>query len=100
VFFVALRMLEDLSMLDVEQWENITGSENPPSSTDQQQTPNNEVTMTEMTMALAEQKIREETNICSNESGGGEKPPLREVTVDLEIDRQIHRANKTLVLAR
>jgi hypothetical protein len=58
VFFVALRMLEDLSMLDVEQWENITGSENPPSSTDQQQTPNNKVTMTEMTMALAEQKIR------------------------------------------
>jgi hypothetical protein len=50
-----------------------------------------------MTMALVEQKIREETNTHSNELGGREKPPLREVTVDLEIDRRIHRANETLV---
>jgi hypothetical protein len=78
--------------LDVKQQENITGG-----TSDQHQTPDDKATMAETTLAITEQNMNREANMHSNELGGEEKPPSREVTIDLEIDRRTHRANKTFV---
>ena len=104
--------------LDVKQQENITGGtsgENPPprqvlnltheliqpvcdendKNVDQPRTFDNKATAVEATLALAEQTVDGEAKMHSNELGGEDKPPLREVIIDLEIDRQTYRADKT-----
>ena len=104
--------------LDVEQWENIAGGtsgKNPPSrqvpnttheiiqhmgdendkNTDQQRTFKDKATTVETIPELRKQNADKEANTHSNELGGEEKPPSREVFIDLETDRQIHEANET-----
>ena len=106
--------------LDVEQWENVTGGtsgEKPPSrqvpniinkvikhmgdknneNTDQQRTFEDKTLTMETTLNAGEKDIDEEANMHSDESGGEEKPPSREVTIDLETDRRTQKTNEIFV---
>jgi hypothetical protein len=105
--------------LDVEQQENITGGtsgKNPPSrqvpsttyktiqpfklhdksieNVDQKPFTGDKATIdATITMSPTGPEIEEEVSTHSNNSGGKEQPPSREVTIDLEIDHQTHNAN-------
>jgi hypothetical protein len=106
---------------EVEQWENITGGtsgENPPSrqvlstiheiiqplrdenieNIDQHCLAEDRV-ITEVTTPIpsAKSTIEERANTRSNNSGGEEQPPSREVIIDLETDRQTYNANDITV---
>ena len=64
---------------------------------DQYWTSDDKAATAEMTLALVEQNIEREANKHSNELGGKEKPPLREVTINLKTDQQTYSANETFV---
>ena len=95
--------------LNVEQQENIVGGtsgKNPPSrqvpniikeitkpvddenykNTDQQHALEDKASATRTITNLEKQDAEEVVNMHSDELGGEEKPPLREVTIDIEAD--------------